>query len=567
MKLFNKIQRYAALLGLVALTAACDNDGDMIYLSSAGSGDMIATESDVVLGQEVKSQIVLSLSWTNATLSVSDPSMSAPNVLSTWIQVSDKSDFTSNVTESLEKSQSKAYTGAELNTVAKNLGITPDVAVPLYFRIRSSVGSNMESTYGNTVTVKVTSYTIDMTKGFILDSKQADTGYKLVATADGVYAGFVGASGWYNFFLQEGDGTTWGNEGVVGTPFTLSSEEDASKRWNFWYPGVTGCYYTIVNTAEKNWSALLLPTLTVSGGVDAEMTFDRPNVKWTTTFNASSAGSIKIRLQTTGKLYNVNTGTDDAAAISTPVAFAPAGTGITMAVNAADITVNVPQAGEVTLVVDLSNPTDWKCSVVTGSAGPVVINPFLYLPGIDDGISGEWTFDNVLSLYNEDDLAYAGVVNVNSLWGYSINVEDGNWDDKYGTSSSDPLSGELEHGGGNLPTPEAGLYLIDVRLKDGTYSLTLLGDAIYVVGLHDVWEFDVPLAATATPGVFEGEVTINSASPWGFQLHVDDSWNHKFGGSNGSLTYNGSNFTDDASLAPGTYVMTVDLVHLTYTFK
>ncbi len=562
------IKQYVLMLLSIFLLFSCENDGDTIYLSGLEGGDLVATESEVVLSQEVSNQVVLSLTWTKSALSVSDPNMFAPDdVLSTYIEVSTTEDFSSNIVESFETGTSKAYTGSELNTLAKNLQLAPDKAIPVYFRLRASVGNNIDAVYSNTAIVNITSYEIDMSVGFILDSKMEDTGVTLVSpSSDGIYTGFMGATSWYNFFLLEGDGKIWGNDGVTGTAFELSSEDDADKRWNCWFPGLGGCYYVEVNTNRSLWSALYIPSLTVNGDLSAEMTFDRPNVKWTYVFQSSGAASYTIRLNGTGKLYDHTTGTDDAAAIDKTVAFSQAGSVIELTDKAGDITVQVPAAGEYTLVVDLSDPAAWKCGIVSGSEEPEETPLYVYLPGVDDGISGSWTFDNFLTLYNEEELAYAGVVQVNSLWGYSLNTEKDNWDDKYTMEEGDAYTGTLVwQGENNLPAPEPDVYLIDVSLKALTYNLSKLESQVFVVGLHDVWEFDIPLNATGTPGVYSGEITINSASPWGFQIHLDNSWNHYFGGLNGQLSYKGSNITDDASVSPGTYTMTVDLINGTYS--
>jgi hypothetical protein len=556
-----------AIMSLAAFTA-CEKDGELITLSGLKKSELVVTETDVVLSQATSSENVLALTWTTSTLTVSDPNMSAPNILTTILQVSKSDDFSGAVTESIEASLSKTYTGDELNTVAKNLQAVPGTATPLYYRLKASTGNNMDPVYSNVVSVKVTPFQIDMSVGFILDSKQVDTGVTLYSeTSNGEYTGFMGATGWYNFYLKEGDGTTWGNDGVIGTPFLLSSEDDAAKRWNFWFPGLGGCYYVDVNTSRKVWSALLIPSLTLSGDVVGEMTFDRPNVKWMATFNTTST-SVTFKVNGTGNLYNNTTGTVDAAAISTPVAFAQSGGNIVLAPQAGDITISVPEPGQYSLVINLSNPKGWTIEAVKGTAPPVEINKQVYLPGIDDGISGKWTFDNVLNLYNEDQLSYAGVVNVSSLWGYTINTEKDNWDDKYTLGTGDASAGTLAFKGAtNLPAPKAGLYLIDASLKGLTYALTAVGDQIYVSGLNDVWDFSVVLAKSATVGTYSGPIKINGPSPWGFQIHLDTSWNHKFGGSAGKLYYSGSNITDDATLAPGTYTLTVDLLKGTYNIQ
>lgn len=553
------------------LMTSCENDGDTIYLSSIEASDFVVTESNVKLSKETSTAIVLSLAWTqNSFLSVSNPSMSSAVTVSYYIQISTTSDFNSNVIETLDNNFSKAYTGAELNTIAKNLGIEPGNETPVYFRIKSVTGANMDGPYSKVETVNITSYLIDMSVGYVLDADKVDTGVTLSSPdTDGIYRGFMGVSGWYNYFLLEGDGTIWGNDGVTGTPFLMSSENDSDKRWNFWFPGVTGCYYTEVNTKTKQWSALLLPSLTVSGDISAEMTFDRPNVKWTAVFNAATASTLNVKLNTVGKQYNYSTGTDDDAAINTPVAFAQDGQNIVLAPQAGDIAVTIPEAGTYTLVVDLSKPGAWTCTVVSGSEEPEPVIQYLYLTGIDDGLTGgAWNFDHYMKLYNEDELNYAGVFNVNSNWGYSINIEKDNWDDKYTMAEGGTAyAGSLEFKGqNNIPAPTAGLYLIEASLVQFTYSLTAISNQVYVLGLHDVWNFNTPLNATSTPGVYEGAITINSASPWGFAIHlVNGDWDRKFGGSDGKLYYRGENIKDDASLSPGTYQLKVDIINETYS--
>lgn len=569
MKALKAIKAIFALVAIIATMTSCDKDGDTIYLTGNESGVLVAMEDEAVLTQAASKQLALSLAWSNSTLSLTNPNMDVPNILTTYIQASTTADFSSNIVESLEANTSKAYTGAELNTVAKNLSLEADVATTVYFRLKGSVGSNMDPVYSNIVEVKITPYTIDMTIGYVLDSKMEETASTLYSpTANGVYTGFMGATAWYNYFLREGDGTTWGNDGVEGTAFLMSSEEDANKRWNFWFPGFGGCYYVEVNTPKKVWSALYIPTLTVSGDVNAEMAFDRPNVKWTTTFTTTSAKTLTIKLNGTGKQYDYSTGTEDALAIDTPVAFAQSGTTLSMASQAGNISVSVPAAGEYTLTVDLSNPQAWTCEAVSGSTGPIEISQYLYVSGADDGINGgSWTFENFLTLYNEDELAYAGVVNINSLWGYAFYTEKDNWGSEYKLASGDAFSGTISaESKTNIPAPTAGLYLIEASMKGFTYNLSAVGNTIYVSGLNDTWDFGTTLAASANTGEYRGTINITKASTYGFQIHTDISWNHYFGGSGGNLYYKSkNNITDDATLAAGTYVLTVNLINGTYS--
>ncbi len=564
MKLIKKI--LTLTLSVIALVA-CEKDGDLITLSSLKTNKLIATQTNVALSQSNSQKLVLALAWNTNTLTISDTTMSSTDILETTLQISTNKNFSDTIIESVKTGYSCSYTGSDLNTLAKNLKLTPDVSTPVYFRLAASVGDNMSPLYSNIVSVNITSYEIDMSVGYILDSNKDSTGITLYsANSDGEYLGFIGATSWYNYYLEEGDGAIWGNDGVSGTAFKLSSSEVDGERWNCWFPETAGCYYVDFNTNDEEWSALLLPSLTVSGDVEGTMAFDRPNNKWTLAFTATST-TMHIKISGTGNLYTSTTGTNAESAIETTVAFAPDGENLTLAKQPQNITVTVPSAGEYTLTLDLSNPKAWTLETTKGSEEPTEVLQYLYLPGVDDGISGEWTFDNYLTLYNENKLSYCGVINTNSKWGYTMNIEKNNWEDKYTSASGDAYSGTFTYkGDNNIPAPDADLYLFDVSFNDSTYALTSVGDQIYVSGLNDTWNFSITLTKTSTVGTYSGQVTINSASSSGFQVLLQSNdWTHYFGGSDGKLSYRGSNITDDASLDAGTYTLTVNLIDGTYS--
>ncbi|WP_244436410.1 SusE domain-containing protein [Bacteroides timonensis] len=98
------------LLAAVFSFASCEKDEDKIYLSSIQSGELVATESAVVLSQANSNDIVLSLAWTKDALQISDPALSAIDVTIQTLQVSTTQDFSGVVSENVETSLSKAYT-------------------------------------------------------------------------------------------------------------------------------------------------------------------------------------------------------------------------------------------------------------------------------------------------------------------------------------------------------------------------------------------------------------------------------------------------------------------------
>lgn len=567
-----KISKYILAAALASLSlVACNNDGD--FLTTKGAGDVVldGNLTDLVLSHEKINDLALTIYWSdNGEISLSNPLVAAPeNATSNVVQFSSDENF-----ETVEEQQANAgvfqmqFTHYELNAILSKLLYAEGVKAPLYIRVKSSLGANFAPTYSNVMKLNVTPYVIDMTQGIILSNSKEDTGLRLYSkNSDGVYEGFVGASGWYNFYLREGDGTVWGNDGTVGTPFVLSNDE--STMWNFWYPGITGCYYTIIDTNKSEWSSLLIPALSISGDVNGEMVYDRQTNKWSYSFNATSTGTVNVKISGSGKQYNVATGTDDSAATDVTVGFSTEGGKIVFGSTASDIAVNVPATGEVSIVLDLSDPKNYTCTTGSGSSQPTVVSEFLYLSGVDDGFGNSWNFDNYLRLYNEDELGYGGACNINSLWGYRIYTEADNWDSAYtmadgGTATSGKLI-KVENGNTtNITAPTAGLYLIDVSLSSMSYNLTAIQSVSYS-GLNDDWAGFTPMAATSNAGEYSCEITISKVSEWGFKIYINDDWNKTFGGRNGELTLYSSGITDDATLGTGTYTLTVDLCKGTYS--
>lgn len=551
------------LLALLSVTA-CEKDEDKIYLNSIEPGQLVASDDAVVLTQDRSADIVLSLAWSVDNLAVSDPSAGVPGgLMSMSLEASADEQFSTAVSTAVT-SYSQAYTGSSLNALAQNAGVEPYSPTPVYFRLAARTGSNMQPVYTNTVAVTITSYEIDMSHLYVLDNSQAETGMSLYSPqSDGHYEGFLGVSGWYNFFLREGDGRIWGAAPIDDNPFTLS---EAENKWNLWFPAPSGCYYVVADVNELYWTALSIPALTLTGDIAGTPEFDRTNNRWTLAFQAAEAGTATIRLSATGSLYNSTTATNDEAAVPTAVSFAQEGDAVVLADQPGDISVTIPAAGECTLILDLSDPTHWTASVQSGGTGEETANPLIYLPGVDDLTSGDWTFDNYLRLYDAATLSYAGAAAVNSEWGYQIALEVDNWNDIYTLGEGDAYAGTLVFGAGNnLPAPEPGLYFMNVSLGALTYSLTAVQE-VACCGFNDNWELQ-SMTASDTPGVYTATVEITAETPWGFQIILNGDWNLSLGGGNGILVYQG---VDDVSNIPfsgenGTYLLAVDLVQATYT--
>ena len=547
-----------------ALFTACEKDGDEIFVSGLNSSTLLTSESDIVLSQETKDAPMLALSWNESELSIGNQAMSLPTDMpNTIIEISDTESFKNMQTLQPDENM-YVFKGGALNTIAKNFGFTPDESTPMYFRMNMAYGDNTEVFYSNVIVVNVTSYFIDMTKGFILDGDKVDTGMLLYSPdADGDYYGFTGANAWGGWHLQEGDATVWGNVNADGTEFNLFSDEE--NHWNLWYPGVGGCYYTTVNTNTKKWTATSIPNLTLSGDVTGEMNFVKSEVKWyISVTTAVDNARVKVSADST-KVYDVSTGTVDSLAIVKELGMIPSAGGslsFEMAIaSASDFTFGT--AGDYTLTLYLADPTNWYYEITQGLT--VVEDPiseFLYLPGIGDGISGGWSFDNFIHLISEDDSTFAGVVTVNSLYGYNMGLEKDNWTDVYKMGDTE---GTLEFKGANdITAPDAGLYLIQTDLKNLTYSHTEVSSLSYG-GFNDDWSL-VQMTPEVVDGVYSGSVTINEASEYGAKLYLNGEWDYFYGGASGNLSFGADGITDDASIATGTYDLIANIKSQTYVF-
>lgn len=355
-----KIFRNLMML-LCALTAlvSCDESGDKIYLDGFKASDLMASASDVKLSVDKSKDVVLSLAWQNPTLLSSDETKPAGSgVLKTYLQASASEDFAS-VKEYTVTDLSKAFTGADLNSLAKDLGTTPGQSAPLYFRIKSQMGANLDAAYSNVCQVKVTPYLIDMSYINILDkdTKEQTLTYLYSPNSDGIYSGYMNVSSWLNFWGKENDGTIWGNVGQDGHVYEMDNTESA---WSFWFPGQAGIYYAVIDTKAKEFKPTLLKSFQLNG---EDMTYDAPNYAWTKVIT-TTADNTPVSIVATGAEYSKATGTEDAAAVVKTMNYTLADGKMTDSENAGSV--NIAKAGTYTITVKVGEHSQLEYTIVEG---------------------------------------------------------------------------------------------------------------------------------------------------------------------------------------------------------
>ena len=357
-----KIFRNLMML-LCALTAlvSCDESGDKIYLDGFKASSLMASASDVALSVDNSKDIVLSMAWQNPTLLSSDETKPAGNgVLKTYLQASPSESFTT-VKEYTVTDLSKAFTGSDLNAAAKELGLTAGQSSPLYFRIKSQKGSNLDAAYSNICQVNVTPYLIDMSYINILNKEKDQTlTYLYSPNSNGVYSGYMNVSSWMNCWGKENDGNVWGNIQTGDKPYAVL-DNDASA-CNIWFPEPKGIYYTVLDTKseEKLFKATLIQAMTVNGEA---MTYDTPNYAWVKVIE-TTADNTPISIVADGAEYNKSTG-DKGTPIAKTLNYTLADGKMTDSESAGSV--NIAKAGTYTITVKVGEHSDLTYSIEAGN--------------------------------------------------------------------------------------------------------------------------------------------------------------------------------------------------------
>lgn len=553
----------AMLLGI----ASCASDIDPVYIEPTDDSTLGGGSHDITLNPDTPDALVLTLYWSgDGQISLSDPQLQAPvNYAEQIIELASDAEFANKFEITLDKeARSYQFLNDDLNALLGRLGYEADQMAPLYIRIRSVLGANIDPTYSNVLEVNVQIYRISLVLGTVLDSNWGETSMRLASPEEnGIYTGFMGVAGWENWWFREANNIVWGNLGEDGKTFYASSDDS---HWNFWFPEPAGCYYTTLNTVEGWWSGLHIDNLTVAGDLAGEMEFNRKTLQWTLPVNLPAATTVSITISGQGSLYNRGT-TDMGPAIAQSVAFGGASDGLQFGETGSTISVEVP-AGENTLILDLSDPQRWTLTAGEAAEEPEVAT-LLYFSGL---VTWGSVPDEYLTLYDESSLSYGGAHWIDSEWGYRVYPAQ-EWDPAYHAGAgSTGLSGTLmlAESDANIPAPEAGLYVMDFSMKNLTYTLTAV-ESVTFTGLNDDWSEHEMVQSAENPEVFVGEFVKEKETPWGVKVLINHDWGLFFGGGSGTLLLGHSDamtgFDGDNDLEIGrTYLLTVDLGKQTYTY-
>ena len=149
-----------------AVMAACAKDGETIYVSNPDGGVTLGGGKDVVLDIDAPTELAATFYWNDITVSVSNPTVGVTDdFVTNNLQFSADESFTT-VREMLMSNGARTvqYTHLEFNGIVTRAGLTPGVSQPLYVRMKSSFGDNVEPYYSNVISFNVTPYSVDMSQ-------------------------------------------------------------------------------------------------------------------------------------------------------------------------------------------------------------------------------------------------------------------------------------------------------------------------------------------------------------------------------------------------------------------
>ena len=580
------------------LAMSCMKDGETLIASLEGDGTQIGTaDSDIVLTSENSSALALTIWWDrlgNATLSNPNAQMT-DDVVVYAIQFSLSEDFSTYSEQSVSSDATNIqFTVGTLNNILYNLNAEGEVATTVYIRMCTSLGTNTDTaTYGNTITITVTPYTVDMSKVRLVGVNSAwgeEVSIPVSSDDENVYSGFTHIpSGWWNFFFVEGNGTIYGSHtDSSDNPFPLEQKTDMSS-WNAWFPNPSGCYYVTLNTTGLWWECTSVSsmTLTPSGADELSMTYSSTNEAWYLVFTTTSDNQT-IQVDYTGTVYNRSYGQNSEQNASASIV-AGAGTSgtISSAASGTATGITAGTAGTYTLIIRTSEMTwelhEGEVDIDTGEVinwpsdpdytAATSDNLYIYDLGSDGTPSAA---AGILAKTGESGV-YAGFFYMTS--GYSFKLGDNETPASatvtYGATPSDTegANNRLFCGSSMRSiqwTGSASYVYITVNTNERSWSYTEV-TSVMISGNFNNWSIsENPMTFSSTDKTWSANITPGAS--WGtdgIQFLINGKWSHSYApASGGVLNSSSTALIPDVEITAGaTYTVTIDLGAMTWKIE
>ena len=581
-----KLLRYILPALSILLSVSCMKDGEMLTATLEGDGTRIGTaDSEIVLDINEPSALALTIWWDrlgNASLSNPDAQVPSDMIINA-VQFSTDVDFSTYVEETVDNSASSVqFTAAELNTIMTELGLEGGVASTVYIRMSTSLGTNTEPVYGESIEITVTPYFVDMS--FIRLAGVGSgtfTGVErtLPATVEdgGEYAGFADIpAGWWNFFFIEGTGNIWGALTDGANQFYLERKNDISS-WNCWFPEPSGCYYITMSTATGEWTAVSVSEvlMSIGGAEPVQMEYSAAHTAYTAVLTTTT-DNVSVQADLSGILYNTALGQDSAESASMSLTGSSDGT--LAAGEAGAVTgINTGAAGTYTLILRLADMT-WELAEgeVDIDAGgeqtewpddpdySAATSEWLYIYGLSDGTPSSVEGRLARTSYG----VYEGFFYMTSWFNFKFgDNEDPSAARIYGSAPSSE-EGALErlYCGSDMyniwwDSDQAAYTYLTVNTNDRSWnyttvtSISIAGDFNGYSLTSDVMTFD------PASGTWSAVITPGSWGQYGIQFVLNEEWGFCYApAEDGTLFRSGNAAMPSTAVEPGVeYEVTIDL--------
>ncbi len=520
--------------------ASCSTDIEMPKLQGFDNLDpkeLIASTNEVVMEGVNESNKAVTLTWGDYQLSVDNPSYAVPDgSVKNYLEMSPTSDFSLIEFVSVE-GLTKTFTEKELNPILIRLGYQPWQKAPLHIRVRYVVAENVTYQYSMPIEINVSPYGLRMNRMDVLATDKTTVLAALYSPSEnGIYTGYVAASGWMNFYLQERDNTIWGSQ--PGSAFTMS--KDGVTFYNFWFPEPAGSYRVTADTNAKKWTAEYLNsmTLTSAAGTNTEMKFKQSTNSWSA--KVTTTGTETFSAKATTKKYNIE---NEGGIDSDPIDFGQL--------------LSISEAGNWIVTINMSgeNPT---ATYEVDETPVVTYDPYLEMINIENHSDVKCRLFSSKSNGEYMGFYYAGEwENYKFATVGRETVYGSNPQSLQELDSSNKAYNIYVDGG------KEGLYLYYVNLPENYWNAKEI-QSLTVFGDHDLKS---AMTYDKETKVWTAELDIQEVG-WGMQILIDEDWsNHFKSKGDGVLGYlEGDNIVPPGS---GKYLLTVnlyDMGNMTYTF-
>lgn len=248
------IHKLLLLGSLLILGASCESEGQLTTLKAVSFPAPIeVSSSTIVLTEDTADNSALLVSWPQVTFPIAAPVTYAIQ----FDLIADTSG--SNAWQKAkrivvgEDVLSKSFIGAELNKIATDLGLPPNVAGKLVVRVEASMDRKI---YSNPITLTVTPYEKSVVFGeiYMPGAYQGEwnvgTAAALTAISKGVYQGYVTVLPGYGPVFKLNTARNW--EQFYGAGATNTDLKNMSTT-DFSLPG-EGSFQVKVNLNTLKWS-------------------------------------------------------------------------------------------------------------------------------------------------------------------------------------------------------------------------------------------------------------------------------------------------------------------------